>query len=475
MSRSPLDPPAADEVVTFIQHQLPGLRAGAYEVRVDQRVNDAGGASIAGDTLTRSYRFGVVGDRLRLTDPGATIASTFPADNASGDYGTVFAHVVFANTSFPWARSPMSEPPADPETGVDVPTWLAVLVLDGDDVAAHPGLVLEPVTRRVRELFPAALGTTIHSYFDRAGGTPRLDVGETPDDPVQTIDIPLDLFVDIAPALEDLAFSAHVRRVAVENKPLTLGSRPAADPLGSFSIVVANRLPQPDTRSHAYLVSLEGLENFLPATDQGGSPRNPTADTGGSLRLAVLHHWSFDSTGDIAAFVDRLKRLNSGDDPPNTTLRLVKEGAAPPISGALAGGYVPLDHELRTGENTVSWYRGPLSPVGSVATPIELPITSPDQAMVFDPTTGMFDVSLSAAWTIGRLVALQDKSFANALYAWKRDLARSVVDGVERSIVDDALAGLLPAPSMAAEESAPAVGIPLLWHTMRLLGLEEET
>ena len=68
----------------------------------------------------------------------------------------------------------------------------------------------------------------------------------------------------------------------------------------------------------------------------------------------------------------------------------------------------------------------------------------------------MFDASLAAAWTIGRLVALQDQSYATSLYAWKKGQAQAVVDAVERQIIDDAFAGLTvpPAPPAAAAATA---------------------
>ena len=470
--------PAADELVTFIQHQVPGLPDGTYSLDLAQHVDDAKGNPISGDTLKRSYRFAVRGDRFRLRDPGSSIASTFPADNATGEYSTVLAHVVFTSTSLPWTRHPTTKAPAIPppgkDTEVDVPTWLALLVLDDDDAAAFPGLALDPVTRVLGDLFPkAAYGDSTlgegHSYFAGATSTKGLEIDEATGDPVQTIDVPLALFADVAPTLDDLLLSAHVRRLSVQNKSVALGETPAADPLGSFSIVVANRLPQSSRRSHAYLVSLERLERFLPATADGGTLTDGTLDLAGTLRLAVLHHWTFNSKGATAAFVDRLERLNErkdAADAPNTNLRVAVKEASPPVEAALAGGHVPLDHALRTGEKTVSWYRGPLSPVDHEPAAIELPISSPDRALILDPTTGMFDASLAAAWTIGRLAALQDKSFAGALYAWKKGLARAVVDDVERRIVAEALAGLL-------EEAAPrAASRQLLHDTMRVLGSE---
>ena len=464
-------PVPANEFVTFIQHQLPGLEDGTYQLTISQHVNDSDGNPITAETLSRSYTFAVSGDRFRLSNPSATVASTFPASNATGEFTTVLPHVVFTAPSLPWARTPTKSPPPLPATGQDtegdVPTWLAVLVLDDDDAAAYPGrLTLEPVTGVVGDLLPSGvyrdstLGDT-YSYFTGATDTRGLEPGETVTDPVQTIDIPLQLFADIAPTLADLNLSGHVRQVSVQNKPMALGDTPPDDPIGTFAIVIGNRLPQQNKQSHAYLVSLESLEDYLPATGGGGTTADGTLIMSRSLRLAVLQHWTFNTKGETAAFVDMVELLNGrsagGGDAVNTNLRLVVNGANPPISGALEAGYVPLNHGLRSGETTVSWYRGPLSPIDRARAGPDLPVSSPDQALVFDPATGMFDASLAAAWTIGRLVALQDQSYATSLYGWKRGQANAVVDTVERQIIDDAFAGLIaapaPTPAPAAQEA----------------------
>jgi hypothetical protein len=468
-------PAPATELVTFLQHQLPGLEDGSYQLTVSQHVNDSAGHPISGQALSRSYTLAVTGDRFRLSNPAATVASTFPASNATGEFTTVLPHVVFTAPSFPWARYPGKVPPPLPDPGqdakTDVPTWLAVLVLDDDDATAFPGLALDPVTAVLGDLFPAAAyaASTLgqdYSYFTGDRDTSGLEPGEAVTDPVQVIDIPLRLFTDIAPTLADLSLTAHVRQVSVENKPMALGATPPADPVGTFAIVIGNRLPQPDKRSHAYLVCLEALQDYLPATGDGGTTAGAGLDMSRSLRLAVLQHWTFSTKGETAAFTGLLEALNQrgpgAGDAANTNLRLSMPGAAPPVSTALDAGYVPLDHGLRTGETTVSWYRGPLSPVDRARAGPALPVSSPDQALVFDPTTGILDASLAAAWTIGRLLALQDQSYASSLYAWKKGQVQAVVDTVERKIIDDALAGLISAP--ASQSTAT-----LLHDTMRLI------
>ncbi len=464
-------PVPANEFVTFLQHQLPGLEDGGYQLTISSVVHDAADQALSGEPLSRSYTFAVKGDRFALSNPAAAIASVFPASNATGEFGTVLPHVVFNAASLPWARYPTKTIPPLPATGrdteSDVPTWLAVLLLDEDD-----GIALDPVIGTVSNLYPA---DGVYSYFTGRKPGQGLDYGETVDDAVQTIDIPLSLFTVIAPTLADLNLTAHVRQVSVENKPMALGAQPPDDPIGTFSIVIGNRLPQQDKVSHAYLVSLEGLEDYLPATGDGGAAAGGTSvNMAWSLRLAVLQHWTFNTKGETALFVELVEALNGRTgtaDAANTNLRLAVDGAGPPISTALLSGYVPLNHLLRTAETTVSWYRGPLSPVDQARAGPDLPVASPDQALVFDPTTGMLDASLAAAWTVGRLVALQDQSFATSLYAWKRGKAQDVVDAAERQIIDDALGGLIAAPA-APTATAPAARpstATLLNDMMRLL------
>jgi hypothetical protein len=492
MSRAPKSaakkaapPSVADEYVTFIQHRIPGLADGTYEITVSQTVTNTAGKPIAGDGLERSYRFAVQGDRFSIRNPAATVSSVFPANNATGEFDTVFAHAVFNLPAFPWSRYPTTSEPTPPPSGkdvdADVPTWLAVLILDDDDVAAYPKLKLDPVTAQVRDLFPqtalppksrnSTLGTA-YSYFDGATDTNGLELGESLDDPIQHIDIPMKLFVAIAPTVEDLKLTAHVREVSIENKPLMAGATQPEDPIGTFAIVVGTRLPQENSRTRAYLVSLEELQRFLPSDEDGTTPTGPNVDMTRSIRLAVLQAWTFFSTGTSATFTDRLMALNTTTDGSArvTGLRLTAAKASTLVQDALAMGYVPMNHALRDGGNTVSWYRGPLAPTTTVWGDIKLPVSSPDQMTVFDPTTGLLDTSLAAAWTLGRLVALQDKTFSASLYTWKKGLTRQVVDAAEQEIIDDIFSSLFAAaptpPALLGAKPAPG---PELLH--RAMGL----
>lgn len=437
-----------NQQVSFVQHFLPGLDAGKFRLDVAQQVLDSDGDPVSGEAYSNSYKFGVTADRFVLSNPGNVVNSVFPADNASGEFSNVLPHVVFSQRTFPWVRYPTNEEPYSPpppgtDTDADVPTWLWVMILDEDDVAAYPSLVTSPVSSKIGNLFPkAAYETTTlgdnFSYFNGATTTEGLDPGQTTEDQIQTIDVPLELIWKIGPTIADLQQMAHGRVVSLINQPASPSEKDPGEPVGTFSIAFGNRLPANQKQTHAYLVSLEELQDFLPDQEGGGPPSGNTLDGNKTLRLAVLKSWTFFSTGQPATFVHQLENLNNGDTAANSNIRLYYTGSNTVVAGALNMGYVPLNEVLRT-ENgqTVSWYRGPLVPYEITDQSVSIPIASPDAATIFDPTTGMLDVSYAAAWTIGRMIALQDVAFSTALYNYKKSLQQQVNSSVEDEMLEE--------------------------------------
>ena len=478
--------PLTDERVTFIQHQLPGLEDGEYELTVAQYVLDNNGKKISDDSLTNTYTFAVLGDRFALSTPATTLLSVFPPQGATGEFSAVLPHVVLGEPTFPWTRFPTTDIPYTPpapgkDVDSDVPTWLAVLVLDENDVGANPGLLLTPVAGTVGDLFPPAVvsGSTLgnnYSYFWQETTVAGLEPNQAVTDQIQYLDLPLTLFWQIAPTVADLQLTAHTRTVTLVNKPTGQG-KPLGQSLGTASIVVGTRLPQgPQAgtgnspaqggfKTYAYLVSLEELQPFLPTAETGGAPAKSSFKPGTSLRLAVLANWTFFTTGDTAGFVDSLLTLNgrsqgSNADAVNTDLRMNYAGSNPTVAAALNMGFVPLNETLRDAGKTVSWYRGPCAPYQNTEPAPTLPLSSSDQALLFDPTTGMFDTSYAAAWSLGRQLALQDTAFATALYRWKADLTAAIVNAVEAEFLAEAFGTLFaaPTPTTGGQTSGPPMG-----------------
>lgn len=122
--------------------------------------------------------------------------------------------------------------------------------------------------------------------------------------------------------------------------------------------------------------------------------------------------------------------LLPGDATPS--LRLPdREGEGAAIEQAnhfLKQGYVPLPHHFRRGGQSVSWYRGPLlaGRPGNQIPADQFPVHTADELLRYDSTYGMFDASYAAAWELGRLLCLQNKSISLALYSWKRSHIRAL-------------------------------------------------
>lgn len=454
-----------DEEVTFIEFQLPGLVSGQYRLNLRQTLQDSAGKPLNDVDFAGDYTLAVLSDRFRLQSPAEIVFGTFPEDNGSGEYSNVLPHVVFTKRTFPWSREAQPNDKIQPGRA----TWLGVLLLDADDA----GVVLTPQTVTVGDLFPksayseSSLPSSTLSYFRDATDTSGLELGELLTDSIQAIDLPLELFWKLAPTLEDLHYLAHTRRVSLLPKPTIKGVSDIGEPVGEFSIVFGNRMPQRQKKSCVYLVSLEEMGSLLPTDSGHPDPKGFTA-----IRLAVLAQWSFFSVGAPADFDDRLLALNgrtTGNTPPNaanTNLRLAYEGKNITVKNALSMGYVPLNQTLRTGEANVAWYRGPLAPYQVARGKVAVPVASPDRITAFDPTTGMLDASYAAAWSIGRLLALQDRGFSTGLYAWKRGLSAQVVQAVEDRLLSERFAALTAltarrAAARSASEAAEPAKSPL--------------
>jgi hypothetical protein len=424
--------PANKETIRFVESYEPPIQAGTYKLTVEQKVTGPG----INETHTDTKKVYVRGERFSL-DP-LDIASVFPPDRNQGDHFNVLPHIVFSRKTLPWERRI-----GVPEGGQNhAPPWLALLIFHDDD----PPPAIQTLT--VGDL-KGDSGKGIVSYDDAYKKTysnpPRPwapEPGENLQDPCLVVDIPVDLLSAIAPTKEDLGWLAHSREVLREQEPGTLASADET-PLGEYSVIIANRLPKMGGVSTACLVSLEGMEAFLPL-DSGASPNlGPGARF---VRLAVLKTWSFSCTAAHETFKGSFQNLTYGPlqlsytppdfTPPSPTSdELAAESA---VKNALAMGYAALNHHTRWGDQTISWYRGPLLPYKTPpeVLPPPAPLSTADAALRYDPELGMLDVSYAAAWQLGRLLALRDKSFAYALYQWKQEIARKTFEDHQTSRVN---------------------------------------
>ena len=443
--------------VTFIQNKVPGLKAeGEYTLTVQQIVS---GENIPADEgqYQETKMFVVKGARFSFTPD--IIHSVFPPANYQGEFNDCLSHVVLSRPILPWIRDIGGDNPSIP--------WLAVLLFDEDEVRT-----ISYTKAEVQDLIPTGASITAignpsvsgtgqmpegylsYPFNAPSSGQPYvLDYGETPEDSCYIIDVPAALFNAIVPSLSDLSYLAHIRQVDSTSKT-------SQEKITEFSLVVGNRIPQKQGKSTVHLVSLEGLAQYLPSDTQYTSQ---LPDNINYVRLVSIKTWNFSVLPEKESFKKLLENLNTTLGNTLTTLQIPTDMAPPTTqqvtqsltneeSGTLSQndadvlvrnayimGYVGLNHYLRDGGNTVSWYRGPLLPYDctTLSNDISFPISCSDAVSCYNPDTGLFDVSYSAAWQLGQLLALQSKSFSVALYQWKKTVLKTLAGSVEQSMLNE--------------------------------------
>ena len=402
------------KLVTFYEFFQPPLESGDYIVSVKQHV--AGGTDDSNrfdQTFRTNTTFAVQG--VRFSIPPSYVQSQFPPMGAQGEYADVLPHIVFTARTLPWQRElGVTDPNPEEGDALSYP-WLALLIFDESDPA------------------PAVAQGTLDNLLHPPTGVASypnltLEYGQQPTDPCNYTDVPVSLFSAIAPKSTEVRWLAHSRTITKEL--LAMKARGEVDtPTGETSIVVGNRLAKAGHKTSCSLVSLEDMGEYLP--DRDGPPLGAQF-----LRLAVLASWSFSSVEQPVTFREYLTHL---DHVPSTLQVPYSNGKHTPnaaVQQALEMGYTALPHHTRQAADLVSWYRGPLLPFKQGGE-VKVPAASQDALTCYNPETGMLDISLSAAWQLGRLLALNDIDFATTLYNWKRSQAQAAVNSFEQQLVGE--------------------------------------
>jgi hypothetical protein len=385
--------PTAGET-RFYDSSQPGLTPGDYQITVTQTLSEPNNLTpLLAQSVTQE--FVVRGPQFTL-DP-SEVHAMFPDDNTNGNFASVLPNVVLVNPTLPWERTITSDS--------SVP-WLALLVFDEGEIEIFP------------ESNSPLIASTVAAFLAPESEVVKPSVGAPPAElassTMNSIRIPVKVFQQITPRLQELSTLAHVREVDPSNQAIRGTGRD-----GWFSVVLANRFPASSNSNgtgsvnYVHLVSLEGLANYL--VDE---PEWPTGVK--AVQVASLASWRFVSTvpqGDTFAGLAANLVQSSGDGQ-SLCLRIPVDSAdAQSAAGArLLDGYTALSCHTVPGPHTFAWYRGPFTPAPAQPLPDTGDfIRHPTQVSIYDEATAVFDLSYSAAWSIGRLAALADPIFIDSL------------------------------------------------------------
>lgn len=169
-----------------------------------------------------------------------------------------------------------------------------------------------------------------------------------------------------------------------------------------------------------------------------------------TLRFPVLLTWTFTSIGDLT-FEKLMKSVDSGLLGTRGTTPVDPVGRNP--LEVTETGHVGLDQRTRRGDLVRAWYRGPLLPHPADLTAPRLPLAhTGDQLRAVIPD-GREDLSLAAAFEIGRLLALSQPSLVAALMQWRQ----TGYQAVRGHVIWDAILAGLDLGGVTAQ-SGPALG-----------------
>ncbi|MEZ0107397.1 hypothetical protein ABH920_001389 [Catenulispora sp. EB89] len=418
--------------ITFLDSIQPKATAAVYTVRAEHTLTDDGVPvdGTGNDKLPiAEQRFEIRAARFVLDE--SSVHAFYPAEGASGAYGSVLPHITLNRPHLPWERELLA-------TRADLgrPPWLALLVFGEGEIPDDPEATGQSTTRTVAELRRPGTGILGPALSDQ-GIDPTVEASRC-----QTIDVPADLFTAVVPRENELHYLAHVRDVVTAQQLRDDGEILTE---GEYAVLAANRFPRDEGAHAAHLVSLEGFIGRLGPGQLDGY---------NAVRLCVLRSWGFTNNPaghlDAASLLTELVRPGRAD-PENLALRLyppsARAAADPGVADAaavqytrdrLGRGYAAVPYRVLSGESTYGWYRGPFTPVTAPDVPaiVELEpesgqaakaYTTADHALIYEPEHGLFDVSYAAAWTLGRTLALSDPDYSAEVTRARRELANKAV------------------------------------------------
>ncbi|HEY2598860.1 MAG TPA: hypothetical protein VGJ79_10335 [Candidatus Dormibacteraeota bacterium] len=475
MSTTPTPAPPVGSMYLF-DCVTPPLVDGSYRIDVVTNVTyDNQQAPLSSD----SGYFDIEGPRFTL--PATDVAAVYPPRNGHGGFDEFIPQIVIARRTLPWERRLTSDPSAigtptrdqwTPQPNPFPPVqgqpqeygpapWLALLVFQEGEYTLHQQVPLKSIV-------PS-------DVYQRLG---------VPDGIVcDSIEVEVGLLQSVLPSLDELTLLAHVRQVNVDDKELN-----AASGDGLYAVLMSNRIPAPNAKFRACLVSLEERTDLVQANPPavadpiffiGVIDVNAGADQIGATNAAKAELPAGTATQATSTMDSGTPQQTLVNATQSTILTTEADRNVVSAVGLVASagysifvqtkqlvllyswtfectgvgtfrdyvqrinvstmgtvedeghppvidtGHIPVTVMDRAGVQENVWYRGPFVPMPLTRDP--LTYHSADQCRRVTPETGAEDISYAAAFECGRLLAAADPRLAQELMRWRREPYRQSV------------------------------------------------
>ncbi|MBZ9580995.1 hypothetical protein [Klebsiella quasivariicola] len=396
--------------LALASHWQPALKNGKYKITLKYET-DINNLTTADYEKGNTLDFNVYTHRFSLNPED--IYSTYPPQNATGKFKNVLPDLVLVRPTLPWEREFITDEKQKP-----VP-WLCLLQINELDKLD----INKDIQFKEMSLAEALTG-------DGETFIPHItyEAEETRDTRCQVLEISKAFFQQLIPSTANISWCAHIRKVNLDYK--------VTDPQikrGSFSCLISSRLtalpPQEQAQALKHTVFLVSLEGCQPLFSDGNNKKK--------IRLFSLFNWSFFVQNEEFDFGASMKRMDVSAL--HRPLPVMPESMPTEEKQALTTlfdlGFTPMEHYLRDGTATLSWYRGPLCPRAPSPSQDRIVAALPDEKLMYDPENGMFDVSQALAWQLGRLLSIEDQPFSRALIRWRMALKQQAAIDFNRHII----------------------------------------
>lgn len=386
--------------IAYLTKSAPLLKENLYIIRSRQNIQVKNGNQLRGqDALEETFAFEISYRRFRLKPE--EIHSIYPPMFAEGDYVHHIPQITLMEDTIPWEQE------------------IAIQAENPHIVYSLPGMFLLVIKKEEgavkRQLSPGKWAEKEVYLGERLNKQCQEYRGEQEE---SCLDVPAAVLRKILPDMRDLPYMAHVRWVKVEDKE----TRQFVTE-GHYSSLIANRVPVREEGEIVYevfVVGTLGLEEYYKGIQKNFDGKK-------TVRLGLFYSWEFTSSAqnrekgsDFKAILDKLDKKYFGNELKQEMTDAVRQ--LPPLEKLLHSGFRPFNTMFRNGDKTVAWYKSPLSPIPLAQKDRKERtygrcLSHADAGMAFLPQVGMYDMTDSAAWTLGRLLAMKNQTYLTALFA----------------------------------------------------------
>lgn len=426
---------AGDEQI--FSFYAPALEAGTYGVDVRQNISATGpDGNLQKLPLKSIQNFTVVAPRFTL--PDGSIHSTYPSQG-HGDKIETLPHVVLNDAHLPWER--VASTKVEPDAARNRVPWLAVLVFTPEELKLPAAAIDGPnnifqhtqnLAKPVKQNATLAINMTISDIWATDNTITPIPNSTDPAVSSASTDVIFlqpSLFTALFTTYDTTGtpvkdqrsadvsrykFLAHVREINTEG----MAESGVGDGTGLFSIVVSHRvgplnITQPTTVV-VHLVSIEDVESMA----------LPLAASTQFVALSSLYSWTYICLPPSSMNVfDTFQGIGNSVSVLRAPQNIIDQAAKSPgpvgprVVQRLMDGYSMTKYRTETGELTVSLTHGPFTP-----TTVKYPLPNWNSSsnfgtdlQILDQQVGLMDITYSAAWQLGKTLAMADQSFTAAL------------------------------------------------------------